>query len=132
MKLLSLLRVGLLLPPAVSSAGPADPANYLTDFAQLAAVRWPKNRTLTIVSHGHSVPAGYTRAGLVRTFDAYQLGLIDSLAAFDRAVAGGTKLDDLLAQNNHPNRAGHEIVARELLGWFPPPLTPPPNAKPTS
>lgn len=248
MKLLSLLRVCLLLPPVVSVGAIADSSDYLQDFAQLAAVRWPKNRTLTIVSHGHSVPAGYTRAGLVRTFDAYphllhvglndryphavirviptaiggehaergatrfaadvlslrpdvltidyglndrtigldraerawrtmieaalaagtkvilltptpdakadlanpadplrrhaqlirdlaaeyQVGLIDSLAAFDRAVAGGTKLEDLLAQNNHPNRAGHEIVARELLAWFSPPPTPPPNAKPSS
>jgi hypothetical protein len=48
-------------------------------------------------------------------------------------LSGGTTLDDLLAQNNHPNRAGHEIVARELLAWFPlPPSTTPPTTKPTS
>jgi hypothetical protein len=47
-------------------------------------------------------------------------------------LSGGTTLDDLLAQNNHPNRAGHEIVARELLAWFPLPPTPLPTTKPTS
>lgn len=246
MKLPSLLFVFLLPPVAVSAGTVADPADYLRDFAQAAAVRWPKNRTLTIVSHGHSVPAGYMKAGVVRTFDAYphllhvglndrfphavirviptaiggehaeqgatrfvagvlslrpdvitldyglndraiglaraetawramieaalaagtkvilltptpdakadlanpddplrrhaqlirdlaaeyQVGLVDSLAAFDRVVASGTELNDLLAQNNHPNRAGHEIVARALLTWFsPPPLILNPSAK---
>ena len=49
----------------------------------------------------------------------YGVGLVDSLAAFERYCASGGDLSDLLAWSNHPNRAGHELVARELLRWFP-------------
>ncbi|MGB7326824.1 MAG: SGNH/GDSL hydrolase family protein [Rubripirellula sp.] len=193
--------------------------------------KWPKNRTVRLVFHGHSVPAGYFRDGNVRTFDAYpsllhrqlcehfptavidvcvtaiggenslrgakrfktdvlsmrpdlvfidyslndrsaglseseqawrsmideaqkaevqvvlltptpdshenildqdtllaqhaaqvrriskdmDVPLIDSYAAFRARVEAGTDVNSLLSQPNHPNRAGHEVVA-ELLG----------------
>jgi len=48
----------------------------------------------------------------------YGTGLADSLAAFQDYMKTGD-LSDLLSWSNHPNRAGHEIVARELLRWFP-------------
>jgi len=53
----------------------------------------------------------------------YQVGLVDSLAACERYLQAGGDLSDLLSWPNHPNRAGHEIVARELLRWFPIDLT---------
>ena len=49
----------------------------------------------------------------------YQVGLIDSLARFKAALAGGTPLKNLMAQGNHPNAAGHKLVAEELVKWFP-------------
>jgi len=49
------------------------------------------------------------------------VGLVDSFAAFQSAVTGGTQLKSLMAQVNHPNRQGHELVAAELLKWFPKP-----------
>jgi lysophospholipase L1-like esterase len=45
------------------------------------------------------------------------VGLVDSLAAF---AGQPGDLVDLLSWSNHPNRAGHELVARELSRWFPP------------
>jgi len=48
----------------------------------------------------------------------YGVGLADSLAAFEAYCTAG-ELGDLLSWANHPNRAGHELVARELLRWFP-------------
>ncbi len=51
--------------------------------------------------------------------DELGTGLVDSLDAFARTVAAGADLDDLLSWYNHPNRAGHELVARELLRFFP-------------
>ena len=33
--------------------------------------RWPGNRTINIVCHGHSVPAGYFKTPVVDTFNAY-------------------------------------------------------------
>jgi acyl-CoA thioesterase-1 len=32
---------------------------------------WPKNRTIQIVFHGHSVPSGYHKTPEVRTFESY-------------------------------------------------------------
>lgn len=51
--------------------------------------------------------------------DEHGLGLVDSLAAFDGYQRNGGDLSDLLSWSNHPNRCGHELVARELLRWFP-------------
>lgn len=49
----------------------------------------------------------------------YHVGLVDSLKGFQSQIAAGKKLADLMAQSNHPNRAGHEIVADLLAQWFP-------------
>ena len=48
----------------------------------------------------------------------YEVGLVDSFAAFGSYVAAGGDATDLLSWSNHPNRQGHELVARELLRWF--------------
>jgi acyl-CoA thioesterase-1 len=48
----------------------------------------------------------------------YQVGLVDSLAAFRAEVARGTPLADLMSQANHPNARGHKLVAREVARWF--------------
>jgi lysophospholipase L1-like esterase len=48
-----------------------------------------------------------------------QVGLVDSLVLFKDAIKKGTKLPDLMSQVNHPNRIGHELVANELMKWFP-------------
>ena len=51
--------------------------------------------------------------------EKFDLGLVDSLAAFDRCIAAGGKLEDLLSWSNHPNRHGHELVAQEIMRYFP-------------
>lgn len=217
------------------TAPAATPATYLQDVSTLLRRQWPSNRTVNIVCHGHSVPAGYFKTPVVDTFNAYPyllhrglkerfpyavlnvivtaiggenaeagakrferdvlalrpdvvtidyalndraigleraeaawrqmievalqhhvrvilltptpdlnahlddpadplnqqaeqvrllareygVGLVDSLAAFQSAIRRGQKLNKLMAQSNHPNRKGHELVARELLKWFP-------------
>ena len=53
-----------------------------------------------------------------RLADKNPIGLADSLAAFQQYTNTGD-LSDLLSWSNHPNRQGHELVARELLKWFP-------------
>lgn len=46
-------------------------AEFAKPLAQLLEAEWPKNRAVTIVCHGHSVPAGYFKTPVVQTFDAY-------------------------------------------------------------
>lgn len=213
----------------------AEPGKYLADLTKLMRTDWPNNRTVNIVCHGHSVPAGYFQTPTVNTFGAYPhllhrrlakrfphavinvivtaiggenseqgakrfesdvlalhpdlvtidyslndrgigllrarnawvqmiqaaatskvklilltptpdqsakldnpsdplnlqaeqvrglareyvVGLVDSLDAFKRKIRGGAALASLMAQSNHPNQAGHEIVAQALDSWFP-------------
>ena len=49
----------------------ADPRAYLRDIVTLLLAQWPNNRTVNIVCHGHSVPAGYFATPMVDTFNAY-------------------------------------------------------------
>jgi lysophospholipase L1-like esterase len=56
---------------AIPATTSADPSTYLAAIADLLQVSWPKNRTINIVCHGHSVPAGYFKTPLVDTFNAY-------------------------------------------------------------
>jgi acyl-CoA thioesterase-1 len=217
---------------------PAVPSTYLAETCRILRAHWPANRTVNIVCHGHSVPAGYFATPMVDSMNAYphllhaalkhrfpfavvnvivtaiggensesgagrfesevlchrpdvitidyglndrKLGLPTAREAWARMIeaglASGAKillltptpdltqargyagndkdllgehaeqirtlaaehgvgladslqaslrhaaeedLSDILSWGNHPNRAGHEIVARELLRWFPP------------
>lgn len=219
---------------AEDSNKPADCNSYLSDLRKELNLEWPKNRTINIVCHGHSVPAGYFKTPDVNTFGAYphflhrgiknrfpyavvnvivtaiggenseagekrfekdvlayrpdvitidyglndrgiglekareawcsmikkakarnikvilltptpdikhvpddsneplnqhaeqirklaavyNVGLADSLAAFDKEQKSGVKLDELLSQSNHPNEKGHELAANEVLKFF--------------
>lgn len=47
------------------------PASYLKDLQKELAVKWPNNRTLNLVFHGHSVPTGYTTNGVVDRINSY-------------------------------------------------------------
>lgn len=218
--------------------GIPDPRMYLAEISQALQAAWPNNRTINIVAHGHSVPAGYFATPVVQPFDAYPhllhrairevyplavvnvivtaiggehseqgaarfdeqvlchqpdvllidyglndrsiglhkaaaawesmirkaqqrniktilltptgdirgfgddppgegwtrlrdhaeqiralaarhgVGLADSFAAFERHVRLGGSMTDLLSSMNHPSRAGHQIVANELMRWF--------------
>lgn len=50
--------------------------------------------------------------------DEYQVGLIDCLAVLEDYISSGGDITDLLSCPNHPNRKGHELIAREILRWF--------------
>jgi acyl-CoA thioesterase-1 len=207
---------------------------YLEEIKELMQQKWPDNRTINIVCHGHSVPSGYFKTPIVDTFNAYphllhqalkvryphavinviitaiggetsekgrerfekdvlshqpdvvtidyglndrriglenteksltsmitlaktqgikvilltptpdldsdlndlqdplnkqavlirnlaqakNIALVDSLAQFKAYVADGGRLEDLMSQSNHPNRIGHNLVARAMMKWF--------------
>ena len=42
-----------------------------TELLQELEKKWPKNRAINIVFHGHSVPAGYHKTPEVKTFESY-------------------------------------------------------------
>lgn len=44
---------------------------YLADVCRLFGKTWPGNRTVNIVCHGHSVPAGYFKTPVVDSPNAY-------------------------------------------------------------
>ena len=46
-------------------------STYLDGIKAELQKKWPENRTINLVFHGHSVPAGYFATPDVRTLDAY-------------------------------------------------------------
>jgi len=54
-------------------------SNYLKEIINELKKEWPNNRTINLVFHGHSVPAGYFNTPNVKTFDAYPLQLLKQL-----------------------------------------------------
>src|SRR3954467_10042249 len=63
------------------------PKTYLAELEALLRVDWPRNRTVNIVVHGHSVPAGYFETPEVRSLEAYPALLRNDLARrFPHAV----------------------------------------------
>jgi lysophospholipase L1-like esterase len=59
----------------------ADPSTYLNDLKTELKKEWPKNRTINLVFHGHSVPAGYFKTPVVNTLEAYPYQVLKSLKA---------------------------------------------------
>ncbi|MGA2624612.1 MAG: GDSL-type esterase/lipase family protein [Bacteroidota bacterium] len=56
-------------------------SNYLDDIKTELKKEWPKNRTINLVFHGHSVPAGYFKTPVVNTFESYPFQLLKKLKA---------------------------------------------------
>ena len=50
---------------------PGLDSNYLAEIKNELAIQWPKNKTINLVFHGHSVPAGYFKTPVVNTLGAY-------------------------------------------------------------
>ncbi len=61
--------------------GTADPTTYLTDLKLEMQKVWPKNRTINIIFHGHSVPAGYFKTPTVNTLSAYPNVVLQKIKA---------------------------------------------------
>jgi alpha-galactosidase len=48
----------------------------------------------------------------------YHTGLVDSYAVFKEKACKENDLKKYMASLNHPNRAGHEMIASAILPWF--------------
>lgn len=66
-----ILLTGLTISAKAQSSSLADSATYLANIKQELTVQWPKNRTINLVFHGHSVPAGFWHDHEVHTLESY-------------------------------------------------------------
>ena len=57
----------------------ADPIDYLNHIKSELKEEWPNNRTINLVFHGHSVPAGYFKTPVVNTLESYPFLLLKKL-----------------------------------------------------
>lgn len=65
------LLIVLVLFVAVCSFGQSSKPEYLSEIQKVLVAEWPKNRTINLVFHGHSVPSGYFKTPTVNTLGAY-------------------------------------------------------------
>lgn len=61
------------------NAGIATTSDYLSDLRKELLKEWPNNRTINLVFHGHSVPAGYFKTPTVNTIDSYPFQVLKQL-----------------------------------------------------
>ncbi|WP_018628712.1 SGNH/GDSL hydrolase family protein [Niabella aurantiaca] len=69
----------ILLLKGTGGYGQADTATYLSSIKAELQKEWPKNRTINLVFHGHSVPSGYFKTPFVNTFDSYPYQVLKQL-----------------------------------------------------
>jgi len=98
----------------------ADKGTYLADISTLLKQQWPQNRTVNIVCHGHSVPAGYFRTPVVDTFNAYPHLLHRALKdRFPHAVINVI----VTAIGGEASERGAERFERDVLSHHPDVIT---------
>jgi acyl-CoA thioesterase I len=74
---ISLLIISDLCPAQDKKMLPNN--DYLIDIKNELKKEWPKNRTINLVFHGHSVPAGYFKTPVVNTLESYPYQLLKKL-----------------------------------------------------
>jgi acyl-CoA thioesterase-1 len=67
---LVVIAAGLALA-TIGFAEPADISSYLANIQGELTKKWPDNRMVYVVCHGHSVPAGYFETPAVHPFESY-------------------------------------------------------------
>ncbi|GAC1593297.1 MAG: SGNH/GDSL hydrolase family protein [Chitinophagaceae bacterium] len=53
-----------------------------------------------------------------RLASKYHIGLSDPFTQFQKILREGGNIKNYMSHVNHPNKAGHEIIAEELMKWF--------------
>ena len=81
LQFIALLILTIFFVSFKDDSGIADPSEYLNDIKAELNKKWPENRTINLVFHGHSVPAGYYKTPIVKAFGAYPLMVLKKLKA---------------------------------------------------
>ena len=90
----------------------ADPRNYLSVLTAECRKNWPANRIVTVVCHGHSVPAGYFRTPEVRSLESYpHLLRVELARRFPHAVINVI----VTAIGGENSESGSERFERDVL-----------------
>ncbi len=55
---------------------------------------------------------------IVNLAEKYQVGLVDSYESFRLLVSSGRDLRDFMAQGNHVNELGHQVIADRICEYF--------------
>ncbi len=58
---------------------PVEKDPYLAKIKEALMIEWPKNRTINLVFHGHSVPSGYFKTLEVKPLQSYPFLLLKDL-----------------------------------------------------
>lgn len=72
--------MAVLLTPCRARCQASTP-DYLRNIKTELQKKWPENRTINLVFHGHSVPSGYFRTPEVHTLEAYPHQVLAQLKA---------------------------------------------------
>lgn len=48
----------------------------------------------------------------------YKIGVVDSYGIFKQAAEQGKNIKDYMAQSNHPNEKGHQLIADGIMEYF--------------
>jgi lysophospholipase L1-like esterase len=94
----------------------ADPKTYLGDVREAMTLQWPKNRTMNIVCHGHSVPSGYGKTPFVDTFNSYPYLLHHAIKEqYPYAVINVI----LTSKGGENSESGEKRFAKDVLAMHP-------------
>lgn len=74
-----ILPIVFLLLVGKKATAQADPDTYLAHIKAELNKKWPGNRTVNLVFHGHSVPSGYANTPYVRRLQAYPFLMLKEL-----------------------------------------------------
>jgi hypothetical protein len=98
----------------------AEKSTYLADITAALRRHWPENRTVNIVCHGHSVPAGYFATPMVDTLNAYpHLLLVGLKQRFPFAVVNVI----VTAMGGENSESGAARFAKDVLCHRPDAIT---------
>ncbi|MDR0724969.1 MAG: SGNH/GDSL hydrolase family protein [Prevotellaceae bacterium] len=90
----------------------AERETYLNDTKAELMKKWPQNRTVNLVFHGHSVPSGYFRTPDVRTLQSYPHLVLEAVKeAYPYAVVNAI----VTAVGGENAERGAERFCREVL-----------------
>lgn len=96
----------------------SDTVNYLAPIKKQLETKFPKNRTINLVFHGHSVPSGYWTGSKVHTLESYPhllLGKLKTIYPYavinviltsiggEWAEKGQTRFTNLILYRQFPN-----------------------------